>query len=75
MRVLRIVVLGVPALPAAEPVAFARHGRPILAGRCHSCHGPKKQEGGLRPDARRRATVGGDSGPAGGPRVAVARGL
>ena len=62
-RAMVVVIVVAPALPAAE-VDFARDVRPILAKRCLSCHGPKKQEGGLRLDVRRRAMVGGDSGPA-----------
>src|SRR5689334_8160836 len=64
MRVLLIAVAVVPALPAAEPIDFARDVRPILSKRCVSCHGPKKQEGGLRLDVRRRVRRGGDAGPA-----------
>ena len=42
---------------------FERRVRPLLAKRCFSCHGPKKQEGGLRRDIRGGATKGGESGP------------
>ena len=42
---------------------FERRVRPLLAKRCFSCHGPKKQEGGLRLDIRGGATKGGESGP------------
>ena len=35
---------------------FERRVRPLLAKRCFSCHGPKKQEGGLRLDIRGGAT-------------------
>ena len=47
---------------------FAVRIRPLLADRCFSCHGPDKQEGGLRLDVRRRALIGGDAGPAITPR-------
>jgi hypothetical protein len=50
-------------LAAGDNVDFGRDIQPILAERCFRCHGPKKQEGGLRLDVRRRAMVGGDSGP------------
>ncbi len=30
---------------------FEKNVRPILAARCHGCHGPAKQKGGLRLDA------------------------
>ena len=31
---------------------FEKNVRPILAARCQGCHGPAKQKGGLRLDAR-----------------------
>jgi hypothetical protein len=37
--------------------------RPILAAHCYSCHGPKKQESGLRLDSRARLMEGTDAGP------------
>ncbi|MBM4067920.1 MAG: DUF1553 domain-containing protein [Planctomycetes bacterium] len=43
---------------------FGRHIQPLLAKNCIRCHGPRKQEGGLRLDVRQRAMRGGDSGPA-----------
>ncbi len=49
---------------AAEPVNFDRQIRPIFKKRCHSCHGSKKQESGLRLDIRQDAMAGGDTGPA-----------
>ena len=48
--------------PAAE--AFERDVRPLLVAECQRCHGPKKQEGGLRLDAREFVLKGGESGPA-----------
>ncbi len=42
---------------------FNRQIRPIFAARCFSCHGPHRQDGGLRLDLRGRAVQGGDSGP------------
>jgi hypothetical protein len=47
----------------AAPVDFVRDVRPILESRCFRCHGPKRQEGGLRLDVRKNALAGGDSGP------------
>jgi hypothetical protein len=38
--------------------------RPVLVENCYRCHGPKKQQGGLRLDSRRAILAGGDSGPA-----------
>jgi mono/diheme cytochrome c family protein len=61
------LLLGTVAPAAAGQSArvdFARDVRPVLAEHCFRCHGPKKQEGGLRLDVRRRAMQGGDSGPA-----------
>jgi mono/diheme cytochrome c family protein len=48
-----------------EPkVDFATEVRPLLMTRCVSCHGPDKQEGGLRLDSADAARQGGDTGPA-----------
>ncbi len=43
---------------------FEKKVRPILAARCHGCHGPAKQKGGLRLDARATVLAGGSTGPA-----------
>ena len=43
-------------------VDFLREVRPILQERCSECHGPKKQKGGLRLDAKTHAMKGGDDG-------------
>jgi mono/diheme cytochrome c family protein len=48
----------------AEEVDYARDIKPILAARCAKCHGPDKQENGLRLDAAALALRGGDGGPA-----------
>src|SRR5689334_19352933 len=49
--------------PASEAqVDFVRDIQPIFQRTCYSCHGPEKQEGGLRLDSRQRALDGGDSG-------------
>lgn len=45
-------------------VFFERRVRPLLIERCVECHGPKKQESGLRLDSRAAILKGGDSGPA-----------
>lgn len=39
-----------PLEPAAPAVDFVRDVEPLLAARCYSCHGPKRQRGGLRLD-------------------------
>src|SRR5262245_556906 len=41
---------------AQDKVDFARDIRPILSNHCFKCHGPAKQEAGLRLDDRDRAT-------------------
>jgi mono/diheme cytochrome c family protein len=38
--------------------------RPLLRSRCLSCHGPLRQQGGLRVDTAAALLQGGDSGPA-----------
>ncbi len=44
---------------------FEEKVRPVLATRCFACHGPKKQESGLRLDHREGVMQGGDgAGPA-----------
>ena len=53
------------AVRAAEPVDneyFERKVRPILVANCVSCHGPKKQKGELRLDARAGFVAGGQTG-------------
>lgn len=52
-----------PNFDAAAVEFFEQRVRPLLAGHCHDCHGPKKQEGGLRLDSRAAVLRGGDSGP------------
>ena len=56
-----------PRPPATEAPAvefFEARVRPILANHCLSCHGDKKQKGGLRLDSRASALEGGEDGPA-----------
>jgi hypothetical protein len=53
-----------PPKPTAEQSQFFETNvRPLLLERCHRCHGPRKQQGGLRLDARESVLKGGDSGP------------
>ena len=47
---------------ASATVDFARDIQPLLADRCVKCHGPEKQKGGLRLDAKAPAMQGGDDG-------------
>ncbi len=52
---------------STDPAAveyFEKSVRPILAERCFGCHGPSKQKGGLRLDARAAILAGGATGPA-----------
>jgi hypothetical protein len=65
-------LLIVASVSAAEPPKqldpratefFERKVRPILAERCFSCHGPKKQMAGLRLDSRAALLQGSDNGP------------
>src|SRR5262245_47249678 len=49
--------------PASMQVDFKQHVQPILAAKCHSCHGSKVQQSGLRLDKRQNALRGGDYGP------------
>ena len=43
---------------------FENHVRPLLVDRCTKCHGPRKQENGLRLDSLQAMLAGGESGPA-----------
>ena len=48
----------------ADESHFEAEVRPALIDRCLRCHGPDKQEGGLRLDSRQAMLTGGDSGAA-----------
>src|SRR6185295_11198443 len=48
----------------AGPVDFAKDVQPILKSACYQCHGPSKQKGKLRLDAKNLALNGGKSGKA-----------
>lgn len=56
-----------PALavdPTPEQIEFfEKKVRPLLADNCYSCHGPKKQSGGLRLDTGAGLKAGIDNGP------------
>lgn len=41
---------------------FEEKVRPLLANHCYSCHGPEKQESGLRLDSRKAILLGSESG-------------
>jgi len=53
-----------PAIQAAREQFFEQNVRPLLAQNCYSCHGDRKQKGGLRLDSLESILKGGDSGPA-----------
>lgn len=62
-----VLVSGVAS--AAEPGTaafdfFEKRVRPVLVESCQKCHGPEKQEQGLRVDSLEALTRGGESGPA-----------
>jgi mono/diheme cytochrome c family protein len=50
----------VPA--ASHPIDFAREIQPHFEQHCYECHGPKKQQGGLRLDQSAAALAGGNVG-------------
>ncbi len=54
------------AVSAADPNVefFENKIRPVLVEQCLSCHGEKKQAGGLRLDTKQAVLKGGDTGPA-----------
>ncbi len=58
-----IIAVGMTLLgPRVHATDFTRDIQPIFARHCVSCHGPEKQRGGLRLDARAAALKGGDDG-------------
>ena len=55
---------GPPSLPATDsPDFFEAKVAPVLTAHCVACHGPEKQEGGLRLDSLAGLSAGGDAGP------------
>ncbi len=72
MRMILLLALGwrmigsVPVFgddPFRRAEFFEARIRPILVERCIKCHGPKKQESGLRLDSREGLLKGNDAGP------------
>jgi mono/diheme cytochrome c family protein len=59
------VLAGPPADNPAREAGdfFEQKVRPLLSEKCFACHGPKKQQGGLRLDGPQALQSGGDSGP------------
>lgn len=66
MRTLLLTVCCLVATPAAfsSDVDYMTDIKPLLRKRCFSCHGPLRQEGGLRLDTVATMLSGGDSGAA-----------
>ena len=70
--VLPLVLVAFPAF-AADPAPtkltpeqaefFEKKVRPVLAEKCYSCHGEKKQSAGLRLDTAAGSKAGADDGP------------
>jgi mono/diheme cytochrome c family protein len=58
------LVAAAAGLAAAKPVDYAEEIQPIFDRRCLECHGPQKQEAGLRLDSLSFLLKGGKSGPA-----------
>ena len=58
------LLLASTGLRADSPPAFDTQIRPLLQQHCVECHGPKKQKGELRLDAKPHAFKGGHDGPA-----------
>ncbi len=50
--------------PDVREQYFEQKVRPLLAENCYSCHGGKKQKGGLRLDSLEAILKGGETGPA-----------
>src|SRR6059058_5841751 len=62
-----LVLLSAVIAAADEPAGaefFRREVQPILTAHCVECHGPNKQENGLRLDFGAAILRGGDNGPA-----------
>ena len=55
-----------PQAEAAGPKIefFEKSIRPVLVNECQSCHGPTRQDGGLRVDSRKALLAGGNRGRA-----------
>jgi cytochrome c553 len=63
---LLLIAIAAPAVAddPAEGEFFEKRVRPILVTHCQKCHGPEKQENGLRVDSLVALIKGGDYGPA-----------
>jgi Protein of unknown function (DUF1553)/Protein of unknown function (DUF1549)/Planctomycete cytochrome C len=63
LAILAVILFAVRS-PAADPVDYVRHIKPLLKERCSACHGTLKQQGKLRLDTVPLIVKGGKSGPA-----------
>src|SRR6184192_1655006 len=75
MRIARCLVLLLALIPACATAQsasvitpeqadfFEKRIRPVLADNCFSCHGPKKQQAGLRLDSLSGLLKGTEDGP------------
>lgn len=54
-------IVDLPA-PSKRTIDFVKDIQPLFAQHCYKCHGPDKQQGGLRLDIKKAALEGGDSG-------------
>src|ERR1700722_3413824 len=52
-----------PPVPERAAEFFEAKIRPVLVDKCLSCHGPKKQQAGLRLDGREALLKGSENGP------------
>ncbi len=64
LLLLLLLVSNAGQLSAADAVDFGEHVKPLLTAHCIKCHGPQKQESGLRLDTLAAVKQGGDNGPA-----------
>ncbi|RIK84748.1 MAG: multidrug transporter [Planctomycetota bacterium] len=66
VRVIPLVAFAalVGARSSGAAVDYEKQIKPLLAAKCYRCHGPLKQESGLRLDTAALAAKGGDRGPA-----------
>ena len=74
MRLNSPLLLGLSIVPALAGMAqgadprgaefFEKHVRPVFVAKCQSCHGPKRQQGGLRLDSRAALMKGSENGAA-----------
>lgn len=58
-----VLVFSTQALAQSPVELFETRVRPVLAENCFSCHGPKKQQAGLRLDSATALRKGSDNGP------------